>query len=235
MNLLRTLVFAVVICGLLVGAALPVLAADPGNGDRGRWWEGKVEVVRGQASINADSLPLDGTGAISVDSKTIYATANTTYKVPGLKPAEISDIDGKYIVVQCDVAAGGLWARHVIVVPGRLEGGQSEYGYKHYAGSVTTYDYDPSMGDSITIQDKSGNLIPFQINEGDFRIMPSGTTVAAGDWVTVVGYRESLTAELIALGIWVHLPSPSSSAHARWTEARKAARYRERTVPERWR
>jgi hypothetical protein len=235
MRLLRTLGIVVVICGLLLGAALPALAAGPGKGDRGRWWEGKVEVVRGQVSINASSPPLGATGVINVDSKTIYVTANTTYKVPGLKTAGISDIDGKYIVAQCDIAAAGLWARHVIVVPGGLEGGKPEYGYKHYAGNVTTYDYDPNMGGNITIQDKSGNLIPFQINDGDFRIMPSGATVAAGEWVTVISYRESPSTQLIAVGARVYLPRPPSLSHGKWTEERRAARYRERTVPERWR
>jgi hypothetical protein len=240
MRLLRTLVIAVVICGLLLVAALPALAAGPGTGDRGRWWEGKVEVVRGQASVNAGSPPSGATGVINVNSKTIYVTANTTYKVPGLKTADISDIDGKYIVAQCDIAATWLWARHVIVVPGRLEGGEPEYGYKHYTGNVTTSDYDPNMGGTITIQDKSGNLIPFQINAGNFRIVPSGATVAAGEWVTVIGYGESASTQLMALGVRKYLQrSPSLSregpSHAGWTEARRAARDRERTVPERWR
>jgi hypothetical protein len=242
MRLLRILGIVVVICGLLLVAALPALAAGPGTGC---WWEGKVEVVRGQASISTVRQPSGATGVINVNGKTIYVTANTTYRVPGLKTAGISDIDGKYIVAQCDIAGTELWARHVIVVPGRLEGGEPEYGYKHYTGNVTTYDYDPNMGGTITIQDKSGNLIPFQINAGNFRILPPDATVAAGESVTVIGYRESPSSQLIAVAVFVYLqrspslsregPSREGPSHAGWTEAQREARDRERTVPERWR
>ena len=212
MRLLRTLVITVVIGGLLLAAALPSLAAGAGKGNGGRWWEGKVEIVRGQATINATSLPVGATGAIDVDSKTIYATANTTYKVPGLKTATISDIDGKYIVAQCDITATGLWARHVIVVPGRSQGGKPEYHYQHHAGNVTAYSYDPDIGGSITIQDKSGNLIAFQINAGNFTIKPSGATVAVGEWVTVISRRESAGSQLIAVGVYVHAPTSLNGA-----------------------
>jgi hypothetical protein len=208
MRLLRTIVIAVVICGLLLGAALSALAVGPGKADKVRWWEGKIEVVQGQASINATSPAPGATGVINVDSKTIYVTANTTYKVPGLKTATISDIDGKYIVTQCDITATGLWARHVILAPSRLEGGKPEYGYQHHAGNVTAYSYDPSLGVNIAIQDKSGNLTPFQINDGNFRIMPPDATVAVGEWVTVISYRESPSSQLIAVGVYVYPPRP---------------------------
>lgn len=235
MRLLRTLVIAVVICGLLLGAALPALADGLGAGDRGCWWEDKVEVVRGQASVNPGSPPPGAAGVIDVNSQTVYVTADTTYKLPGLKSATISDIDGKYIVVQCDVAAAELWARHVIVVPGRLGSGKPEYGYRHYAGSITTYSYQPNTGGTITIQDKSGDLVSLQISAGNFEILPSDATVAVGEWVTVVGYGESPSTQLVALGLRVYSQGSPSFSHARWTEERRAARYRERIVPERWR
>jgi hypothetical protein len=235
MRLLRTLVIAVVICGLLLVLALPGLAAGSGAEDRQCWWEGKVEVVRGQASVNPNSPPSGATGVLEVNGKTVYVTANTAYKVSGLKTAGMSDVDGEYIVAQCDIAAAELWARHVVIIPGGLDGGEPENVYKHYTGNVTNYSYQPNLGGTITVQDKSGNLISFQINAGNFGIMPSGATVAAGEWVTVVGYGGSASTRLMALGVCVYLQSPPSLSHKRWTEARRAARHRERTVPERWR
>jgi hypothetical protein len=210
MKLLKALVIAVVSCGLLLGAVSPALAAGPDNkGETGCWWVGKVEVVRGIASVGSltSSSPPGATGVIDVDSQTIYVTANTTYKVPGLETAGINDIDGKYVVTQCDKIDSVLWARYVIVVPGRPENGKPEYGYHHYTGNVTAYNYDPSTGGNITMQEKSGNTTFFQINDGHFKIMPPGSTVAVGDWVTVIGYRESSSGSLIAVGVYVY-PTP---------------------------
>lgn len=213
MKLFKTLIIALVICGLLLGAASPALAVGPGKVEKGRWWEGKVEIVQGKASVSSVSPPAGATDVVNVDSKTIYVSANTTYKVPGLKTAGINDIDGKYIIAQCDKTNSGLWARHVIVVPGKSEGGKQEYGYQHYTGNVTDYNYDPNTGGNITIQDKSGNTIAFQINDGQFKIMPPGATVAVGDWVTVIGHRESPNGPLIAVGVSVYQPRPHGPVH----------------------
>jgi hypothetical protein len=213
MKSLKTLFIALIIGGLLLGAVSPALAASPDKGDKAPWWQGKVEVVQGKASISNVSLPSGATGAISVDNETIYVTANTTYKVPGLETAGINDIDGMYIVAQCDKTDSGLWAQHIMGIPG-WNNGKPEYGYQHYTGNVTAYNYDPNAGGSITIQDKSGNTIPFQINDGNFKIMPPGATVAAGDWVTVVGHREATNGPLIAVGVSVfQASSQAASGH----------------------
>lgn len=217
MKLLKTLVIAVVIGGLLLGATVPALAAGgvtntqpgasfapgPDKGGKGRWWEGKVEIVRGTVT----RVPSDTgapSGVITVDNTTdIYVTANTTYKVPGLGwGARLLDItDGMYIVAQCDrMTNNELQSRYVTLVPGK-----SEYRYQHYTGNVTAY--DPSGG-SITIEEKSGKTIPFVIIAGKFNIMPPGANVTVGDWVTVIGYRESPSSPLIAVGVCVYQPRP---------------------------
>lgn len=240
MKLLGTLGIIVVICGVLLGASFPALADGPGMGEKGPWWEGKIEVVRGQASINPGSVPPGATGVINVNSRRIYVTADTVYKVPGPETAGISDIDGKYIATQCDIAATELWARYVIAIPGRSEGGEPEYGYRHYAGRVTAYDYEPTVGGTIAIRDKPGSQISFRINGGDFRIMPPDATVAVAEWVTVISYRDGPAAQPVAAWVVVHSQkSPSFShgglSHARWTEEERAARNSERTRPEAWR
>lgn len=223
MKLFKTLIIVVVIGGLLLGASLPALAAgsvtntqsaasfapNSGNEGKGHWWEGKVEIVRGKVTgVPGDSgVPSD---VIKVDDKDIHVTADTIYKVPGLgRAGTLSDIkDGMYIVAQCDKTDSGLQARYVIVVPGK-----SEYRYQHYTGTVTGYTYDPNAGGTITITDRSGNnTTTFTIIDGNFKILPAGATVQNGDWVTVVGYRESSSSQPIAVGVMVYPGQPSEVA-----------------------
>ena len=209
MKLLKTMMVATLVVGLLLGGVLPV-QADTGvtstqpslslkpEWGKGRWALGKVKVIRGVVEEV-------GENEIKVDGQTIIIDEAAKFGVPTLgRSASLEDIqEGMNIVVLAYQADDGtLHARHIVVIPGKPL-------YRHHVGEVTApYIYDPSTGGSLTIKDKSGETTTFTIIEGDLKILPKGATVEVGAWVTVISHRDPASDQLIATGVVVHPERP---------------------------
>lgn len=197
MKLLKTMVVLTLVVGLLLGGVLPaqadtgVTSSQPSvplkpEWSKGRWALGKVEVIRGEVTV------ID-TDEIEVNGETIIVDEETKIRVPTLgKAASLEDIDGMPAVVQAYESEGELYARHIVVIPGRPQ-------FRHHVGRVTAYE----EGESITIEDKWGNTITFEIL-GELKVLPPGTTVEEDDWVTVISRRDPVNDHLIARGVVVH-------------------------------
>jgi len=217
MKLLKTLIIAIIVGGLLLGAALPASAAGittapqpavsflPGKGkdDRESWFYGKVKVIRGKV----DGV---GTDYITVDGKKITVPDGTKIQWPRQKNAKLSDIEvGMRVVVLVDQTdTNTLIAHHIIVIPSK----PSQPEYKHQVGEVTGYTAATSTTNgSITIKDKSGQTTTFTIIDGNFKILPPGHgELKIGDWVTVISHRDPAQPDKpIAAGVVVHLGKPS--------------------------
>jgi len=206
MKLLKTLLIVVLVGGVLLGTALPALAAssvtdtqsalsflkNTGKDDKGPWSEGKVKVVRGE--VKAD--PTGNVIVIKVNSEEVSINVvpdKTRFKVPTLREATLSDIKGgMQVVAQVYEKETQLYARHIMVIPGKPQ-------YRHHVGKVTAY----MPGVSITIQPRKGDPATFQI-VGELKVLPRGATVDEGDWVTVISRRNPANDQLIAFGVVVH-------------------------------
>jgi len=199
MKLLKTTVVLTLVVGLLLGGVLPALA-DTGvtsaqtsqplksEWEKGRWALGKVEVLRGEATV------ID-TDEIEVGGETIMVDTTTKIKVPtlGKEEASLDDIDGMQVIVQAYRADGGtLQARHIVVIPGSPQ-------FRHHVGRVVEY----IEGESITIQPRKRDPVEFQILD-EFKILPPGATVEEDAWVTVISRRDPAGDQLIARGVVVH-------------------------------
>jgi len=110
---------------------------------------------------------------------------------------------GMQIVVQAYKAGddGILHARHIVVIPSRPI-------YGHHVGKVTAYD----EGVSITIEDRWGNEVAFDIDADSFKKLPPGVdmeeAVEEGRWVTVITRGHPMSGSRIAVGVVVHPTNP---------------------------
>lgn len=202
MKLLKTMVVVTLVVGLLLGGVFPV-QADTGvtstqpslplkpDLDKGRWALGKVKVIRGVVEEV-------GENEIKVDGQTIIIDEAAKFMVPTLGwSASLADIEvGMQIVVLAYKEDDTLYARHIVVIPGKPQ-------FRHHVGRVTEY----TAGSSITIQDKKGDTYTFVI-DGDLKILPKGATVEVGAWVTVISRRDPASDQLIATGVVVHPERP---------------------------
>ena len=79
---------------------------------------------------------------------------------------------------------------------------------RHFEGKVTEFSYDPARGGSISIVDKDGKKLTFDIEAGKFTVQPKDAVVKIGDIVTVVAQdREGKSP--VALGVVIQ-PRPIS-------------------------
>lgn len=188
MKLLKTMVILTLVVGLFLGGVLPAQA------DNGKppWAPGRVQVIRGEV-IDVD-LDED---EIEVAGETIIVDETTKIRVPTLgKESSLDDIEsGMQVVVQAYRAEDGLYARYILVIPGRPQ-------YRHHVGTVTAYEEV-----SITIEDRQGNTIDFVILD-ELKILPSGASVEVGARVTVISRRDLVGDRLIARGVVVHPERP---------------------------
>ena len=195
------------VVGLLLGGVVPA-QADTGvtnpqpplllkhEGGKGGWAKGEIRVIRGEVTDK-------GTNEIEVAGETIILDEATKIRIPTLgKTASPEDIQvGMQIIVLAYIAEGDavLHARHIVVVPGMPQ-------FRHHVGRVdsyTLYNPDTEGEGSITIVDKWGNTITFEIVD-DLKVLPPGATVDEGDWVTVISRRDPADDSLIARGVVVH-------------------------------
>jgi hypothetical protein len=195
MRLIKIIV-PILVLGLLLGMALPVLAAP--NRERGGQPIGKVGVVRGEVQSITGNV-------ITIGDKDVQVNDQTRYHIPTRgKLATLADIEvGMQVVAMVYNQDGTLIARQVLVIPGRPE-------IKHHVGTVTDFSYDPATGGSITIEDKDGNSLAFVILAGQFKVLPQGATVAVGDKVTVISHRDPAQDRLIASGVVIRQPRPEA-------------------------
>ena len=198
MKLLKTTVILTLVVGLLIVGVLPAQAAtgdartqptlplQPDWGE-GRGAEGKVKVIRGEVTgVGADDIEVNG--------KTIFVDNETKYRVPTLgREASLEDIElGMQVVVLAYERDDELYARHVVVIPGRPR-------FQHHVGKVVEY----IEGEKIIIQPRSGDPVEFQILD-ELKVLPPGATVEEDDWVTVISRRDLDNDQLIARGVVVH-------------------------------
>jgi hypothetical protein len=202
-KLFQTAIVLVLVMGLVLGTALPVSAkrntitdqpqvsVQPDKG-RGPWADGRVEVIRGEVeSIGSDNLTVDG-------KLIIIVSGETRYKVPGLgEEATLSDIEvGMQIEALCYEKEGKFYARQITII-------SSRWSYGHHVGEVVAY----YAGDNITIEDKWGNIVTFELSE-NFRILPEGAEINIGDQVTVITRGQPLTGDRVAVGVVVQERRP---------------------------
>ncbi len=165
---------------------------------KGKWFEGKVETIKGEIESTSNNT-------ITVNGKAITMTPDTRYKVPGVKDAGLADLKiGMQVAVLADKKADGkLYARQIVVIPGKTE-------VRHRVGEVVIYTPSTNTTDgSITIKDKQGATTIFKIVSGNFTIQPSGTTLKVGDWVTVISRRYPAQDQPVAFGVVVHQQKPA--------------------------
>jgi len=218
MKLLKTMVVLTLVVGLLLGGVLPA-QADTGvtstqpspplkpEWGKGRWVLGKVEVIRGVVEeVVIEETPTEETPNKIIlklseeEFEEIIVGEATKFRVPTLgKEASLEDIEvGMQVVVQAYKAGddGMLHARHIVVIPSRPI-------YGHHVGKLLEY----TDGEHITIEDKWENIITFDI-VGELKVLPPGTTVEEGDWVTVITRGHPLSGSRIAIGVVVHPTNP---------------------------
>ena len=183
MQLLKTMVVLTLVVGLLLGGVLPAQA----DNSQPPWAPGRGQVIRGEVTDV-------GTDEIEVAGETIIVDETTKIRVPTLgKEASLGDIEeGMQVVVLAYEKDEELYARHIVAIPGRPQ-------FRHHVGEVTAYD----EGVSITIEDKWGNTITFDI-VSELKVLPPGATIEVGARVTVISRRDPINDRLIARGVVVH-------------------------------
>lgn len=203
MKLLKIFVFLILALALITGIALPSmaasqtdnqqLAAHPQQSKKDKDGKGSVQVIRGLVSGKSDNV-------IKVDAREVTVNDKTKYKVPGVKDATFADIKvGMHVVIQAQEENQKLIAWRVGVAPGRSA-------LERHQGKIMAYSYNPPNGGSITIEEKSGKRVTFQIVGDKFRIRPAGATPKVGDLVTVIASNEPPRNELTAVGVVIHYP-----------------------------
>lgn len=207
-KLIKTLAAAILVAVLVLGSAVPSLAADPPRGEKrqpevtsrsekdrehGEFSRGKTVVIRGTVDNITGSI-------ISVDGKPVTTNSDTKVKLSGLgRDATVADIKaGMQIVAQGTKQGTDFVARQILAVPGKPE-------FVHRVGTVIAFSNN-STGGSITVQDKKGDNTTFKILPGQFKVLPAGSEVKVGDKVTVISHRNPATNEVIASGVVIHRP-----------------------------
>ena len=213
MKLLKVIVVLTVVAGLLLGGVLPALA-DTGvtnsqpslslqlDDGQGRWAWGKVKVIRGvvaEDGVKADKIILESGEEIFVNEK-------TRYRVPTVgRSASLEDIKPgmRIVALVYEKEEGGeivYYARYIVVIPSRPV-------YGHHVGKLLEY----KEGESITIEDKWGNKVTFEIGD-TFKILPAGTDMEEAEAqhcrVTVITRGHPISGSRIAVGVVVHLLRP---------------------------
>jgi len=207
MKLLKTMAVLALVVGLLLGGVVPAQAdsgvANPQpplllkhEGGRGHWAEGEIRVIRGEVTDKGT----DEIDEITVAGETIIVDEATRIRVPTLgKEASFDDIQvGMQIVALVDEADGGtLHARHIVVVPSRPV-------YGHHVGKLLAYAEETS----ITIEDRWGNEVHFDIDTDKFKKLPPDVdmeqAVDEQYWVTVITRGHPVSGSRIAIGVVVH-------------------------------
>jgi hypothetical protein len=202
MRLLKTMGVLALVAGLLWGGVVPA-QADTGvantqaalslksEGGKQPWAEGNIEVIRGEVAAK-------GTYWIEVAGETIIVDGATEIRVPTLgKEASFDDIQVGMKVVALVYEKDGLHARHILVVNFRLL-------YGHHVGTLLAYE----AGVSITIEDRWGEEVSFDIDADKFKELPPGVdmeqAVDEQPWVTVITRGQPLTDSRTAIGVVVH-------------------------------
>jgi hypothetical protein len=206
MKLVKTVTMTTLVLGLLLFGVLPAQADSDASSPqpslplqpewgKGRWHWGKVEIIRGEVTLKGRDK---GGDWVEVSEEKIYVEEGTRYGVPTLgNGGGLDDIEvGMKVVVQAYEEDGKLYARHILVIPGRLQ-------FRHHTGEVTEY----IEGESITIESRNGETYTFVI-EDELKILPKAASLEVGDWVTVISRRDPTTEELTATGVVVHPERP---------------------------
>ncbi len=81
--------------------------------------------------------------------------------------------------------------------------------YSQHTGNVTAFNYSEAAGGNITIQNKAGTSITFEIIAGKFKVLPKGAEVKVGEQVTDIGRRVQGHNNPVATGVVVHPPRPA--------------------------
>jgi plastocyanin len=71
---------------------------------------------------------------------------------------------------------------------------------QHFAGKITEFSYDPAKGGKISILEKDGKKLNFDIEAGKFTVQPKDASVKVGDNVTVVA-KALAEGHLVAIGV----------------------------------
>ena len=206
MKLLRISIIATLVVGLLLAAAMPIMAAPEASApakaqvqlDNGAkspfgWLKNRLQKNRIVQGVVASVDTTNNKIALESD-KVIYVNSETKYHIPTLgNSAGLADIDaGMRIVALVYENDGKTYARQISTVPGRPV-------YKHHVGEVTAY----TAGNSVTIKSKDGDSTTFDIAD-DCKILPKDATVAVGKQVTIISRRDPSSTEFVATGIVVH-------------------------------
>ncbi len=191
MRLLKTVMVLVVVMGLILGSAIPALAAPENN--KPPWAGVKMRIVRGEVTaVGADNITVQPRDGVPIQ---IFVEEDSKFKLPTWgRAVALEDIQpGMQVVALVYEKESKLYARRIAIIPGKPR-------YRHYVGEVTDY----NVGDNITIQPREGDPVTFTIDPEKFKILPPGATVEEGKWVTVVSRRQSVDDELVAVAVWVH-------------------------------
>ncbi len=244
MKLLRTLIIGFLTAALVMGIALPALAAgntvnqyssayqmEQEKGPKVKVNKPKVDVdkVKENARGIVDKIKASiekirtevvkglvqgkSNDSLKIDGKEIFVDAQTKYHVPGVKNATLADIkEGMYVVAQTRKSDRKICARQIEVVPGkstlRYEGKVTAFNYTPpVSGNVTAASDNATVAGNISIQQKSGEVLTFDILAGQFTVQPKGDTVQVGDLVTVIArHAPAGSNKLVATGVIIHHP-----------------------------
>ncbi len=202
MRVIKLLVISLLAVSLVMGLALPALANGKSAAKSAaalakadNEGKGKAQVIKGVVTAISGSV-------ITVNGKQITVDSQTKYHVPTLgKNASLADISvGMDVIAQTRVDNGIYYARQIEAAPKRIAP-------TAHTGNVTAFNYDSAVGGNVTIKDKVGQTLIFDILAGKLNVRPKGAEVKVGEVVTVTASRDPAHARLIATAIVVH-PAP---------------------------
>lgn len=173
----------------------PGAAATAQAGQQGQQGpHGQPTILRGTITILVP--PTSPTSmTIKLDdgsTQTIGLTTDTKIKVPGPKSeGDVLLVGMRVIVMAFPDQNSNLVARMVLAIPGQPV-------RVHRVGTVTAY----TAGASITIKATDGNTYSFSLTPST-QILPSGSQVTVGAFVTIIAPRDPSTLVWTATGIVV--------------------------------
>ena len=77
----------------------------------------------------------------------------------------------------------------------------------HYSGNVTAFSYNPATGGGISIEQKGGQILTFEIAARRFSMRPKGAEVKIGSHIIIVVQTPANGSAPVAIAVYVAVPT----------------------------